>query len=154
MKSIRVLLDKKAALNVKSPSKAALTKRSYSSMFGKANQQDDDLIFSHPDSNYRFAWELFVFVMMLYFLFMIPIRIAVELSRNSYILDYIGDFVILVDAYLRYAYLPMFSGGILVTEKAKLSDLYFANDFKLDFLTCFPYDIFALIYLHSPELPS
>ena len=54
-----------------------------------------------PDSNFQLYWNLFVFFVLSYNLFMVPFRLAFENSDSFnfvLIVDYFGDFVWLLDS--------------------------------------------------------
>lgn len=54
----------------------------------------------HPDSFNRGLWNLFLFVINVYILVMIPLRLAVTIPDQMYYLDYAFDFLVICDSLL------------------------------------------------------
>ncbi|MGF1492695.1 MAG: ion transporter [Microcoleaceae cyanobacterium] len=101
-----------------------------------------------PNSKQVTAWESLIVLITLYNYIVIPFRIAFRGgSSNLWItLDYLTDFILIIDIFLRF-YIGYIDRGEMVTDKVKIQQHYFSKDFKLYLLASFPLDlIFRLIF--------
>jgi len=93
-------------------------------------------------------WLCFLLFILLYNLFMIPLRLAFTKDSFAiyYAMDYFLDFILLVDMYLNAYKFRRIVGGKKISLPYNIWKNYRASAFKYDLLARFPYDIFALAF--------
>jgi hypothetical protein len=108
--------------------------------------------FMYPDSVLRKLWDVVMGFILLYYAFMIPLRIALNLDPNIYFLDYALDLMFLADCYFHWTVFKTYSGGELVKATHEIREIYVGSRMKMDLVASFPYDIFALCFLGQPAM--
>ena len=117
-------------------------KSSRESSFSRVHSWRKEL---EPGSRSRRLWDSFLFLILLYNLFMVPFRIALNIWPSLYALDYSFDVVLLLDSYLNWTVFRRSIGGKHITDAEGLRSAYYRDGFKHDILARFPYDLFALV---------
>lgn len=99
----------------------------------------------HPDAVARKVWGLVMLFIMIYNTFMIPLRIALDISNSKiYVIDYTMDVLLLINVYCTYSVFYTIHGGLLITKKAAIKKIFWNHNFSWSFLACIPFDILAV----------
>ena len=111
---------------------------------------------AHPESAFRFSWDLTVLMALVYNLVAIPFRIAFFSTSIplpyllSFLVDYAFDFILAMDIYLRMSYFFYIDGGRLVTEAHEIrSRQYHSCLFWMDIFSSIPIDIVGLVFVND-----
>jgi CRP-like cAMP-binding protein len=102
----------------------------------------------------RKIWDSVLFLILIYNLFMIPLRIALDLEPWGYAVDYFFDLILIYDSYLHAFSFCRIIRGKQVFDRDQLRLFYMQNSFKEDFFARFPFEIllvFFRIFLTSSE---
>lgn len=98
-----------------------------------------------PD--YRRLWESLLFCILVYNLFMIPLRISFYVRPRAYVLDLLLDSVLWCDAYLRWTVFPRTIAGTVEREESRLREAYMEHNLMEDLFSLFPFELFLLLGL-------
>ena len=112
----------------------------------------------HPDSNFRYSWDIGIMVIILWNIFAIPVRVAFldpgqDPLSGAFIFDYILDAVLIVDLYLshnRYAYL--FEGQIMADPPEIRKNHRKGGRFLKEILASVPWDMIAIAFAGSNQI--
>jgi len=106
-----------------------------------------------PDNNFRHAWNFLILIVCLYNAMAVPYRLCFigDVFSMTYFLDWFLDFVFFFDVYLNMNEFSYVFQGELVTDKDRVRKHYFMGNFKNDFVTMFPLDMVALVFLGDPK---
>ena len=101
-------------------------------------------------------WQCLLLFILLYNIFMIPLRLA--FNKDSFVLlyavDYVFDVLLWIDSYLKANLFRRIVGGKKLTNKFEIWRNYKATDLKYDALARFPYDILAVFFLADTTAES
>ncbi|GMH74967.1 hypothetical protein TL16_g06612 [Triparma laevis f. inornata] len=109
-----------------------------------------------PDDNFQLGWNMFVFGCLVYNMFMIPFRLAFRNKSDldlSLVMDYVGDFVFLVDMLFRLNSFGYIEGEKIITDKKKIRARYLSGGKALyDVLAILPVEWLTVLLLEDdPE---
>eukprot|EP00592_Proboscia_alata_P007446 CAMPEP_0194358636 /NCGR_PEP_ID=MMETSP0174-20130528/5767_1 /TAXON_ID=216777 /ORGANISM="Proboscia alata, Strain PI-D3" /LENGTH=1177 /DNA_ID=CAMNT_0039129005 /DNA_START=138 /DNA_END=3668 /DNA_ORIENTATION=- len=113
----------------------------------------------YPDSKIHVYWDIFALLSTVYYLIVLPVRMASHFGKSSlqtsfntsYLIDYVADCMFILDMVLRtwfYAYTSYESGrSEVVTDCQRIKQKYMSSKrFKLDLFASFPLDITSVIF--------
>lgn len=100
----------------------------------------------HPDSYTRRLWDSLLSIGLSYFLFVLPLRLSVELNIHLYIFDIIIDLLFLIDSILHYSLFGQYREGKLVSNKEEINQIYREERMWIDIVSLFPFDLFVLLF--------
>eukprot|EP01033_Poteriospumella_lacustris_P012031 gene12031-8591_t len=104
-----------------------------------------------PQSTERLVWDLLVYVTLLYYLIAIPLRLALPVPSQVYVVDFACDLVNLADVYAHARVFATYIGGELTATPAVLTRHYFSTTGGvLDTLAVLPFDVLALTFSAYP----
>ena len=102
----------------------------------------------HPDSKFRFYWNLVVAFGIYYNLILVPLRLAsFATPLETFAIDYFLDALILSDCVLRSRWFDKVMRGKLVKNGDELWKMYRRHSLAVDVFACFPFDIIIFIAL-------
>lgn len=101
----------------------------------------------HPESNTKLYWDVMIGVTLLYYAFIIPLRIALTLEPDLLYLDYIVDAISIYDCYMCTTVFAVYSAGELLVLDKDIRAHYFRTRFWGDLASSVPYDLIALGFL-------
>ncbi|KAJ1413061.1 hypothetical protein B484DRAFT_402133 [Ochromonadaceae sp. CCMP2298] len=101
----------------------------------------------HPDSVFKMVWDCLIFVTLLYYSIIIPLRIVTHISVKVFIVDYLMDVVNLLDTYLYANEIALFRRGRFLNTTQKIRENFWSERAWIDFVAEFPYDIFCLVHV-------
>ncbi|CAE7853669.1 unnamed protein product, partial [Symbiodinium microadriaticum] len=101
-------------------------------------------------SKFRRLWDVFLFVILMYNMIMIPLRLALDIPGVFFAIDYILDFFLLVDAYMKANMFRRSMGGRHLVEAEQIREAYIKEDVKIDLPARFPYEFFVIFVLGAP----
>jgi CRP-like cAMP-binding protein len=105
----------------------------------------------HPNSKERKIWEVLLLLIVLYNMFMIPLRIAIRLPGKYFMVDYILDIILLLDMYMTYAKFYSIREGRVVTNPEKIKSMFLEQNFKRSFYAYIPFDILAIVMISQTK---
>lgn len=96
----------------------------------------------HPEAKSKLIWDLIIFVILVYYLSMVPLRLAIHNVPNLlYILDYSCDVTIAIDSLLYANAFACYVGGNLLTHRHDIWLAYQGDRLLFDILASIPYDL-------------
>jgi CRP-like cAMP-binding protein len=101
----------------------------------------------HPDSQPRLIYDLVICFTLGYYAVMIPFRLALHITSDLYAVDYIFDFLNVVDAYLHAQRYALYRGGHMLTNPHDIWSVYVRERLWMDVMAFLPYDLLVLIFL-------
>jgi CRP-like cAMP-binding protein len=102
--------------------------------------------FRHPDSHSRRLWDTILCIGLSYYLFVIPLRLSVELNIHLFIIDFIIDFLFLIDSILHYSLFGQYREGKLMNSKKEIKEIYLEERMWIDVVSLFPFDLLVLLF--------
>jgi len=106
----------------------------------------------NPDHRLRHFWNFLILIICVYNAFSIPFRLSFGGKLSSYWFDWTLDILFFVDVYLNMYEFSFVEQGELVVDRDKVRNHYYNGYFKLDFVTMFPLDLFALVFYGNDEM--
>jgi len=104
-----------------------------------------------PHSVFRTLWDIMSAIFTIYYIIIIPYRIAFILDEEIYnilpwlSIDFFIDVFFIMDIILKYKYFSHFENGKIVKERERIKKHYFRNGMILDVASCLPIESFSLL---------
>lgn len=104
-------------------------------------------------SLYRLIWDNIIFLVLLYFAIVIPLRITLVLPHSLYYIDYCFDGINIFDAYLHFNHFSVNALGKTLMKPREIRQHYFEYRFFVDLFVNLPYDLLAFVVLATNRGP-
>jgi hyperpolarization activated cyclic nucleotide-gated potassium channel 2 len=94
-----------------------------------------------PDSFGRLSWDIYMMVLIMYYAFAVPIRIAFDITPSQMWLEYFFTGCFALDICINFNTAVIGQGGMLITSRANIARDYFKMWFWIDFVATFPFEV-------------
>lgn len=105
--------------------------------------------FAHPDSKKRKAWNILCLLIILYYIFSIPMKIVVFTDISIYysVIDYVFDIIMISNSFLQMFYFGYMYQGQFYFNREEIFDNYKGKIiFYTDVVAMIPFDVLTLFF--------
>ena len=96
----------------------------------------------HPENKLKRLWDIFIGILIIYSVISVTLSICFEIepSFGDKMMEWIVDFIFLVDIFVVFNTAFLDDEGVLITANTLIAQNYFSKWFCLDLISCMPID--------------